>query len=172
MQSCLNDGGKTFTNIDKGNVHADHHALWINPKKDSHIINGNDGGCNISYDNGANWFQANTPAVAQYYAITVDNAKPYRIYGGLQDNGSWVGPSDNEEGPDWMDSGEYGFKRLNGGDGMQAQVDPRDNNIVYSGSQFGYYSRINRQNKTEETSGPGMKWVKFHFGSIGKHPFY
>lgn len=149
-----NDGGKTFTIIDKGNVHADHHALWINPKKDSHIINGNDGGCNISYDNGANWFKANTPAVAQYYAITVDNAKPYRIYGGLQDNGSWVGPSDHEEGPDWTDSGEYGFKRLNGGDGMQAQVDPRDNNVVYSGSQFGNYSRINRQNKTEEDIRP------------------
>ncbi|MBP9098696.1 MAG: hypothetical protein KBF74_07760, partial [Ferruginibacter sp.] len=62
------DGGKTFKTIDKGNVHADHHALWINPKRDSHIINGNDGGTNISYDNGDNWFKANTPAVAQYYA--------------------------------------------------------------------------------------------------------
>ncbi|ULQ53648.1 hypothetical protein [Flavihumibacter fluvii] len=143
------DGGKTFSTIDKGNVHADHHALWINPKKDSHIINGNDGGCNISYDNGANWFKANTPAVAQYYAIAVDSTMPYRIYGGLQDNGSWYGPSTNEESPDWIDSGEYGFKRLNGGDGMQVQVDARDNSTVYSGSQFGYYYRFNLLQKTD-----------------------
>jgi hypothetical protein len=142
------DGGKTFSKMDKGNVHADHHALWIDPKNDSHIINGNDGGCNISYDNGANWFKANTPAVAQYYAIAVDTAMPYHIYGGLQDNGSWVGPADHEENVDWIDDGEYGFKRLNGGDGMQVQVDPRDNNIVYSGFQFGNYSRLNLQQKT------------------------
>ncbi|MBL0069768.1 MAG: hypothetical protein IPP39_15195 [Chitinophagaceae bacterium] len=79
--------------MDKANVHADHHALWVNPKRDSHVINGNDGGTNISYDNGENWFKANTPAVGQYYAITVDDAKPYNVYGGLQDNGSWWGPS-------------------------------------------------------------------------------
>ncbi|MEP6700642.1 MAG: glycosyl hydrolase, partial [Bacteroidota bacterium] len=73
------DGGKTFSNIDKQNVHGDHHALWVDPKKDSHIINGNDGGTNISYDDGANWFKANTPAVGQYYNITVDDAKPYNV---------------------------------------------------------------------------------------------
>lgn len=148
------DGGRNFAGIDKGNVHADHHALWINPKRDNHIINGNDGGCNISYDDGANWFKANTPAVAQYYSITVDNAKPYNIYGGLQDNGSWVGPSTNVEGVDWIDNGAYGFKRINGGDGMQAQVDPRDNAIVYSGSQFGNYSRYNLREQTEEDIRP------------------
>ena len=58
------DGGKTFKNIDKGNVHSDHHAIWINPKKDSHIINGNDGGANITYDDGQNWFKCNTPPLA------------------------------------------------------------------------------------------------------------
>lgn len=137
------DGGKTFATIDKGNVHSDHHSLWINPARDSHIINGNDGGCNISYDNGENWFKANTPSVAQFYAITVDNAKPYNVYGGLQDNGVWGGPSNHKESIDWIDNGEYAFKRLNGGDGMQVQVDTRDNKTVYSGSQFGFYSRIN-----------------------------
>jgi hypothetical protein len=138
------DGGKSFKNIDKGNVHADHHALWVNPKKDAHIINGNDGGTNISYDDGDNWFKANTPAVGQYYAITVDNAKPYNVYGGLQDNGSWVGPSNNKESIDWVDLGRYPFDFLNGGDGMQAQVDTRDNVTVYSGSQFGFYQRMDR----------------------------
>jgi Sortilin, neurotensin receptor 3, len=138
------DGGKNFKNIDKGNVHADHHALWVNPKKDSHIINGNDGGTNISYDDGENWFKANAPSVGQYYAITVDNAKPYNVYGGLQDNGSWWGPSTNKESIDWIDVGQYPFQMLNGGDGMQAQVDTRDNATVYSGSQFGFYQRMDR----------------------------
>lgn len=138
------DGGKTFKNIDKGNVHADHHALWINPKKDSHILNGNDGGLNISYDDGANWFKANTPAVAQYYAITVDDAKPYNVYGGLQDNGSWYGPSNHREDIGWIDNGQYAYRSINGGDGMQAQVDTRDNATMYSGSQFGVYGRYEK----------------------------
>lgn len=139
------DGGKTFKTIDQNNVHVDHHALWVNPKKDNHLINGNDGGVNISYDEGANWFKANTPSVAQYYAITVDDAKPYNIYGGMQDNGSWWGPSNHTEDIGWIDNGQYGFRRINGGDGMQAQVDTRDNTTIYSGSQFGSYVRRSRE---------------------------
>ncbi len=138
------DGGKNFKNIDKGNVHPDHHALWVNPKKDSHIINGNDGGTNISYDDGENWFKANTPAVGQFYAIALDNVKPYNVYGGLQDNGTWFGPSNNKESTNWHDDGDYAFKGLNGGDGMQVQVDTRDNTTVYTGFQFGVYSRADR----------------------------
>ena len=141
------DGGKTFKTMDKGNVHADHHALWVNPKNDSHLVNGNDGGCNITYDNGANWFKANTPAVGQYYAIAVDEARPYNVYGGLQDNGSWWGPSTHKEDIGWIDNGQYAYRALNGGDGMQAQVDPRDNTTVYSGSQFGFYSRLNKDRR-------------------------
>jgi photosystem II stability/assembly factor-like uncharacterized protein len=141
------DGGKTFHTIDKPNVHPDHHALWVNPRRDAHIINGNDGGCNISYDDGATWFKANMPAVGQYYAITVDDAKPYNIYGGLQDNGSWWGPSNNQESVRWINTGQYPYKGINGGDGMQAQVDTRDNTTVYSGSQFGFYSRYNKDKR-------------------------
>lgn len=137
------DGGKKWERIDKGNVHADHHAAWINPKRESHIFSGNDGGLNITYDDGKTWFKANTPPVGQYYAVTVDNATPYNVYGGLQDNGSWWGPSTHQENNDWIDNGQYGYKILNGGDGMQAQVDTRDNKTVYSGSQFGAYQRIN-----------------------------
>ena len=139
------DGGKTFSAMDKGNTHADWHALWINPVKDGHMIAGNDGGCNITYDNGKNWFKANSPSVGQFYAITTDNDKPYNVYGGLQDNGSWYGPSTNRESIDWTEGGQYGFKRLNGGDGMQVQVDTRDNNTIYSGSQFGAYFRTTKQ---------------------------
>jgi photosystem II stability/assembly factor-like uncharacterized protein len=135
------DGGKTWKKMDKENVHADHHIAWINPNRDSHIIIGNDGGCNITYDNGEHWFKANTPPVGQFYSVAVDMAKPYNVYGGLQDNGSWFGPSNNKEDYSWLDEGNYSFKRLNGGDGMQVQVDWRDNKTVYSGFQFGNYAR-------------------------------
>ncbi|WP_345269305.1 WD40/YVTN/BNR-like repeat-containing protein [Nibrella viscosa] len=139
------DGGKTYKGMDNGNVHADHHALWINPKNNNHMILGNDGGVNITYDNGKTWFKANTPAVAQFYAIAVDMAKPYNVYGGLQDNGVWFGPGNYKASYDWFDGGQYPYKRLLGGDGMQVQVDWRDNNTVYTGFQFGNYFRINRQ---------------------------
>jgi photosystem II stability/assembly factor-like uncharacterized protein len=148
-----NDGGKTFSSMDKGNTHSDWHALWINPNKDNHMIAGNDGGCNITYDNGKNWFKANSPSVGQFYAINVDNEKPYNVYGGLQDNGSWYGPSTHKESIDWIDNGQYGYKSINGGDGMQVQIDPRDHNIVYTGSQFGSYMRINKQT-------PGSKFLR------------
>ena len=147
------DGGKTFSSMDKGNTHSDWHALWINPNKDNHMIAGNDGGCNITYDNGKNWFKANSPSVGQFYAINVDNEKPYNVYGGLQDNGSWYGPSTHKESIDWIDNGQYGYKSINGGDGMQVQIDPRDHNIVYTGSQFGSYMRINKQT-------PGGKFLR------------
>ena len=141
------DGGKTWKNMDKSNVHADHHALWVNPKRDSHLINGNDGGVNITYDDGEVWFKANTPAVGQFYAITVDNARPYNVYGGLQDNGVWYLPSQTPRNT-FANSG-LGLadgieKNIGGGDGMQVQVDPRDNVTTYYGSQFGNYNRTNR----------------------------
>lgn len=135
------DGGKTFKFIGGENVHADHHVAWMDPKKDNHIIIGNDGGCNITYDNGEHWFKANTPPVGQFYNITFDMAKPYNVYGGLQDNGTWFGSSLTKENYDWYDSGENPYKGIGGGDGMQVQVDWRDNKTVYSGSQFGAYSR-------------------------------
>lgn len=144
-----NDGGKTFSNINKENTHPDHHVAWIDPQKDSHIIIGNDGGCNITYDNGQHWFKANTPAVGQFYSVFVDNAKPYNVYGGLQDNGVWYGPSNNKDNYRWYDNGNYPFKSIMGGDGMQVQVDTRDNATAYTGFQFGNYSRLNRFNPRE-----------------------
>jgi photosystem II stability/assembly factor-like uncharacterized protein len=140
------DGGKTWKSMDKPNVHVDHHALWINPKRDSHLINGNDGGLNITYDDGGSWFKANSPSVGQFYTVAVDNARPYNVYGGLQDNGVWWGPSNNKESVDWHESGDYPFKRIMGGDGMQVQVDTTDNITTYAGFQFGNYSRLNRMN--------------------------
>ena len=138
------DGGKTFKSIDGDNTHGDHHAVWMSSKNDGHMIICNDGGLNISYDDGKNWFKANSPAVGQFYSVNVDMEKPYNVYGGLQDNGVWTGPSSNTGNARWLQEGQYPFKRIDGGDGMQVQIDSRDNATVYTGSQFGYYARINK----------------------------
>lgn len=138
------DGGKTFTSISAENVHADHHALWINPKNTNHLINGNDGGVNITYDDGENWIKNNSPAVGQFYAINVDNQEPYRVYGGLQDNGVWVGAHNAPEDKSWHQRGQYPWESIMGGDGMQIEIDNRNPDIVYTGYQFGNYYRINR----------------------------
>ena len=135
------DGGKTFKAKDKVSTHADWHACWINPANSNHWVAGNDGGCNVTYDNGDHWFKANTPSVGQFYNITTDNAKPYNVYGGLQDNGVWYGPSTTRDSDQWNYENPYPWKRMGGGDGMQVQVDTRDNKTLYSGSQFGFYSR-------------------------------
>ena len=138
------DGGAHWENINGNNVHADHHALWISPTIDGHLINGNDGGVNISFDDGASWTKQNNIAVGQFYSVNVDNAKPYHVYGGLQDNGVWEGPSNYEFSNGWVAGGQYPYKRLYGGDGMQVVIDTRDNNTLYTGFQFGYYARINK----------------------------
>ncbi|WGD35595.1 glycosyl hydrolase [Olleya sp. YS] len=139
------DGGQTFTSISAENVHADHHALWINPKNPNHLVNGNDGGVNISYDDGKNWIKNNSPSVGQFYAINVDNQNPYRVYGGLQDNGVWVGAHNAPENKAWHQSGQYPWESIMGGDGMQIEIDNRNPNIVYTGYQFGNYFRLNRE---------------------------
>ena len=137
------DAGKTWKSLNDENVHGDHHYVWINPNRKGHIINGNDGGVNISYDNGEHWAKCNSPAVGQFYSINVDDAKPYNIYGGAQDNGVWMGPSNYEPNNNWHSSGKHPYKSIQGGDGMQIQIDNRDNVTVYTGYQFGNYYRIN-----------------------------
>jgi photosystem II stability/assembly factor-like uncharacterized protein len=137
------DGGKSFTSINAENVHADHHALWINPSNPNHLINGNDGGVNISYDDGENWIKNNSPSVGQFYAINFDHEKPYNVYGGLQDNGVWKGAHNAREDKAWHQNGQYPWVAIMGGDGMQIQIDKRDSDIVYTGYQFGNYYRLN-----------------------------
>ncbi|MEM9078294.1 MAG: glycosyl hydrolase [Bacteroidota bacterium] len=137
------DGGKTYTSISKENVHADHHALWINPKRPGHLVNGNDGGINITYDDGEHWMKNNSPKVGQFYAINIDHEKPYNVYGGLQDNGVWKGAHNNVEDSSWHQSGKNPWEMIMGGDGMQVQIDNRNSNIVYTGFQFGNYFRLN-----------------------------
>jgi len=144
------DGGKTFTSIGKENVHSDHQALWINPKRKGHLVEGNDGGLNISYDDGAHWIKLNSPSVGQFYAIYADNQKPYNVYGGLQDNGVWTASHNAKMNNRWLQTGQNPYASIMGGDGMQVQVDDRNPSIVYTGSQFGNYFRLDRD-KGERT---------------------
>ena len=133
------DGGATWKPIAENQpVHVDHHAMWIDPADTDHILLGNDGGLYESHDGGINFIHHNVTPVGQFYTVDVDMEKPYNIYGGLQDNGVYTGPSTGS--PD--DNNHW--ERLFGGDGMHVQVDPRNSNLVYTGFQFGNYFKIDR----------------------------
>ena len=134
--SLSKDGGKTFRTME-GQGHVDQHAIWIDPKNGSHVITGNDGGMDVSYDQGESWESIRTEAMGLFYQVSVDMRRPYFVCGGLQDNGSWCGPSAVRNGAllgvDW-----YG---VGGGDGFWTQVDPMDWTTVYSESQNGNMGR-------------------------------
>ena len=138
------DGGRTFRQIaDYGNaVHPDHHAFWIDPNDPEFIVEGNDGGLNISRDAGETWrFAANLP-LAQLYHINHDMSFPYLVGGGMQDNGSWVGPSQG------LKSGgitESDWQEVYFGDGFDLIFKPGDPNTVYAASQGGFVGRVNRR---------------------------
>ena len=144
------DGGKTFSSISRENVHSDHQALWVNPQKQGHLLDGNDGGLNMSYDDGESWIKLNNPAVGQFYSVYADNQKNYKVYGGLQDNGVWMASNNARINKGWQQSGQNPYKSIMGGDGMQIQVDDRNTNIVYTGYQFGNYFRINLESGKNE----------------------
>jgi len=132
------DGGKTFKSIQQ-KIHVDNHALWLHPNGE-YMIAGNDGGIAISHDRGSTWrFVTNLP-LAQFYHLAVDNAIPYNVYGGLQDNGSWRGPSTSLAG-----GGIYNFawQQVGDGDGFDTQQDPENNNAGYSMSQDGWLGYYN-----------------------------
>lgn len=143
------NGGKTFFKLNDDNVHGDYHALWINPNKPSHFVCGNDGGVNISYDKGKNWIKCNSPAVGQFYSITIDDQEPYNIYGGMQDNGVWKGSRNYTKGTAWHQYGKYPWEFISGGDGMQTAVDTKQK-LVFTGYQFGNYFRINNADNTRK----------------------
>ena len=158
-----NDSGKSWMSIDYENMHGDYHALWINPNKSGHLIVGNDGGINISYDDGENWMKFNSPSVGQFYDINVDMKEPYNVYGGFQDNGVWMGPSNYQASLRWHSTGKYPWKSIYGGDGMQTEIDYRDNETVYTGSQFGNYVRTNTRTGERKRITPSHK--------LGERPY-
>jgi photosystem II stability/assembly factor-like uncharacterized protein len=134
------DGGKTFTGNMARAPHADTHGIWINPNDSNHLVIGNDGGINITYDRGRTWDYANTVPLGQFYEIGADNSMPYKICGGLQDNNTWCGPSMSFSNRGITNDDWY---TIGGGDGFFAQPDPNDPNIVYAESQDGNLLRRN-----------------------------
>lgn len=130
------DGGKTAGNATVG-LHVDHHAMWIDPNDTQRIIVGNDGGLGISHDGGGTWDFPNTFALGQFYAVSYDMQVPYRVCGGLQDNGSWCGPSRRRQGA----ITNAMWHNIGGGDGFVTAQDPTDPNIIYSESQGGNIGR-------------------------------
>ncbi len=141
-----NDGGRTFR-ADVRGIHADQHALWIDSRDGRHMIVGTDGGHYQTYDRMANWDHHNQAAIGQFYHVALDTRRNYKVYGGLQDNGSWGGPTAtrNQTGPineDWISVG--------GGDGFTCRVDPNDPDQIYYTSQNGGLGR--RHLKTGESA--------------------
>lgn len=134
------DRGKTFTRDGGRGVHADQHALWINPNDGRHMILGCDGGIYVTHDRMDTWDHLNHVAIGQFYHVTVGPRANYRVYGGLQDNGSWGGPHRvrNDGGPDNAD-----WFRIGGGDGFWCLVDPNDPDQLYYTSQNGNLQRWN-----------------------------
>jgi len=133
------DGGKTWVQNVVTRIHGDYHGLWIDPANSNHMLAGSDGGIHQSYDRGRSWDYINTIPLGQFYEISLDNQKPYMVYGGLQDNGSWAGPSAtlNVEGvtnDEWF--------RTGGGDGFYSVVDASDPSIIYVESQDGNVARL------------------------------
>ncbi len=167
------DGGRTFQQIaNYGNsVHPDHHAFWIDNDDPSFILDGNDGGMNISRDGGDTWhFAANLP-LAQFYHINYDLSFPYNIGGGMQDNGSWVGPSQGLKSGGITDAD---WQEVYFGDGFDLIFKPSDPNTVYAASQGGALGRVNR--RTGKTTGirpvhPDGTFLRFNWNApIGQSP--
>jgi len=154
------DGGKTFTTRRVSKIHGDFHALWIDPANSNHVIAGCDGGIHWSWDNGKTWDFINTVAIGQFYEVSVDKQKPYQICGGLQDNGSWCGPSavparDGITNDDWT--------LMPGGDGFYAAIDPVEPWIVYTESQDGHISRRDAKTAQQREIMPEQKAGEEHY---------
>jgi len=131
------DMGTKFKAISAG-IHPDHHALWIDPSNPLHLIDGNDGGIDITYDGGKNWYAVQNMALAEVYQIGYDLRKPYFVYCGLQDNGNWGGPSATL---DYTGITNADWYTIGGGDGFFNVVDPNDHNTIYCNYQMNGLSR-------------------------------
>ncbi len=135
------DGGTTVKSgpVVQGRTHIDYHAIWIDPSNSDHLIVGGDGGINITFDRGDNWEVITSICLAQFYAITADMRKPYYVYGGLQDNGNWGGPSRSRRNSGIVNADWF---PLSNADGFVNLVDPTDFNTVYFETQGGMLQRL------------------------------
>jgi photosystem II stability/assembly factor-like uncharacterized protein len=154
-----NDGGKSFSGI-AGGAHGDFHDVWIDPENTDHLIVGDDGGVWYSYDGGNRWWKAENLPISQFYHVSVDMDRPYHVYGGLQDNSSWVGTS---AFPGGIANSQW--ENMYGGDGFWMFADPSDPDFIYAEAQGGTIGRVNR--RTHETRNiqplPGYKEGKLRF---------
>ena len=132
------DGGKTFAGAG-GGTHGDSHDLWIDPSDPKQLIVGDDGGLWFSKDGGERWWKGNNLPISQFYHVSVDDNDPYRVYGGLQDNSSWVGDSSY---PGGITNGRW--ENMFGGDGFWTFADPTDPDYLYAEYQGGTIGRVNR----------------------------
>jgi len=137
------NGGKTFVRTGENKKHVDNHCIWIDPKNTDHWLVGCDGGLYETWNHAKDWqYKANLP-ITQFYKVAVDNAKPfYNIYGGTQDNNSLGGPSQTLNNAGILNSDWF---ITNGGDGFESQIDPKDPNIVYAQSQYGWLVRYDKK---------------------------
>jgi photosystem II stability/assembly factor-like uncharacterized protein len=158
------DGGRTFRPGGGKNLHPDFHALWIDPGNGDRVLAGTDGGVFMSHDRAATWDFLNNLAVGEFYNLAVDMRDPYFIYGGLQDNQSWGGPSRTRFTSDsWLDESRHdGMTNadwfcLGGGDGFHVAVDPTDPDLVYYESQGGEIQRVNLATGKERVLRPAAR---------------
>ncbi len=151
------DGGKTFATLDAagGNGepgHVDQHSMWIDPRNPKHIMIGNDGGLDITWDQGKSWDYVNNMATALSYWVTADMRRPYYVYTGLQDNGSWGGPSSKRAGA----LSNYDWFGIGGGDGFQTAVNADAPWIVYTESQDGNTNRYDLKDGSTKSIRPSV----------------
>jgi photosystem II stability/assembly factor-like uncharacterized protein len=135
------DGGKSFggSMTGGGGVHADHHALWIHPNDTNMMITGTDGGAYQSFDRAQKWRHLNVLPISQFYHVNFDHDTPYNVYGGLQDNGTWMGPSASSTG-----ISNHAWRPIGAGDGFAVANDSVDPDLVYLESQGGRIYRFRR----------------------------
>ena len=175
------DGGKNFRNSGSPKVHVDFHAIVVNPLDPSQILVGNDGGLYISHDRARTWDFLDRMAVGQFYRIAVDDSDPYRVAGGLQDNGSWLGPSETlfkseTEGPGEDQSADgilnSDWRTIFGSDGFGVQFDPSDPNVVYATGQGAELARIRMDNNVMTLIRPSPREGQERFRFNWNAPFF
>ena len=172
------DGGETFRAGTAKVVHVDFHAMVIDPQDTDHILIGTDGGLYVSYDRGETWDFHNHFAAGQFYNVAVDNSDPYRVGGGLQDNGSWIGPSENVFSVQEAFMGRTGaitnhdWTFVNWGDGFHVAFDPHDPNIIYAESQGGWLMRTHLDTGIKRTLKPQAKEGEPRFRFNWNAPFF
>ncbi len=151
--SVSDDSGKTFVEP-RQSLHGDDRVVWVDPRDSRHLIKGDDGGLGISYDRGVKWLYIASLPVSQFYHVSASTSSPYFVCGGLQDNGSWCGPSETFSTQGILNDDWY---RVGGGDGFNNVIDTTDNRTVYSSSQYLGITRVDVETREAKNIRPTVK---------------